>query len=488
MKASLPENIDLNKHIADYPPEDYGIVKFDQDHAHYLLDLVTTIPARNQKVADSMIDGYTPMYSKALQSVVHDYRQYLDYFITTDVLESDNIYRVGLSSDGKGKSKGYRYAAKHSEVSVRTVGFSEKFCEKLSRDRRKRFNKLRKDYVCLTKWLWPECGLRIDVFEAQRFLSHKRDVQLANPDLQDTKTHPIYGFEIKKKPEVQFMFAMSNVERLASGDIDCTVDQTVGRMHTVLTNMKSDLRNLITYKGAPLVSIDIKNSQPYISTILVKLNNSKRGRDPLFHLKHHLKQQTPPTQPNNPLMLENIKEMSENEDFKIFIKLVKGVPEEGESNEEDLYTYMQKEGAKRGLQFENRSQVKKVMFEVLFSRNRRNTQSKKLFNELFPSVSLVFKSLKEEDHTLLPRLLQTIESFVILHLIAKKIAKRFPNAPIFTIHDSIVTTKEYGDKIEKIMYDELTKIIGISPMLKVDHWSPGNLDWDRYKLPPVSAA
>jgi hypothetical protein len=48
-----------------------------------------------------------------------------------------------------------------------------------------------------------------------------------------------------------------------------SVDPNVHRFHSNLTCMKSIYRNLLTYDGQKLVSIDIKNSQPYLSTKLL---------------------------------------------------------------------------------------------------------------------------------------------------------------------------------------------------------------------------
>jgi len=49
-----------------------------------------------------------------------------------------------------------------------------------------------------------------------------------------------------------------------------SVDSTAGRLHTNLTNLKSDLRNYLTYDGKTLVAVDIRNSQPYLSLALFR--------------------------------------------------------------------------------------------------------------------------------------------------------------------------------------------------------------------------
>jgi hypothetical protein len=135
---------------------------------------------------------------------------------------------------------------------------------------------------------------------------------------------------------------------------------------------------------------------------------------------------------------------------------------------------------KYGIPFTDRKEVKVGMFEVLFTKNRYRSNAKKLFNNLFPSVNKLFQIIKKDDHTLLPRLLQNIESFIVLQVITKRIARKYSTIPLFTIHDSIATTAEHGNKVAEIMDKELTTIIGIAPKLKMEQWSPEHLDWNKY--------
>ncbi len=479
MKVLIPTSFNLEKHIQSYPPSSYGCDKFDYDHALYLLSLITFVPARNKKITDSMKNGYTPLYSPLLQSFVHDYRSYLNYFIQTGVIETDNIYRSEAEFPNEGKSKGYRYTTEYCGGDIYEVQYGARFQRVLKKRRDEAYRALRDDYGHLIKWLWPECKLEIDKNAALEYLDQRRSAQLLYPHLQDTKRDPIFNEKKKKDPETQYRFAKANVELIASGNIVCTVDGTVGRMHTVLTNMKSDLRNLITYLGAPLVSIDIKNSQPYLSTILTTIQETKRGRHPLNTLKQQIQTTINQTHPNSSLMLEEMNELFDKQDFTIFKNLV-SYNKHG-ANGEDLYTYMLKKGKELNLPYANRREAKEGMFEVLFSSNRHHSQAKRLFRELFPSVDKLFRSLKELDHSLLPRLLQKIESFILLRVVTKRIARRYPSAHLFTIHQSIVTTLDYRERVRTMMHDELTKIVGLEPKLKDEYWRPENIDYEKYQ-------
>jgi hypothetical protein len=63
----------------------------------------------------------------------------------------------------------------------------------------------------------------------------------------------------------------------------------------------------------------------------------------------------------------------------------------------------------------------------------------------------------------------------MIDVIAKRISVEYPDAPIFTIHDSISTTEEYVDVVEDIMKEELSKAIGHAPKLAREDWCKSNM-------------
>ena len=49
-----------------------------------------------------------------------------------------------------------------------------------------------------------------------------------------------------------------------------------------------------------------------------------------------------------------------------------------------------------------------------------------------------------------------------------------PNAPIFTIHDSIVTTIGNEDFVAMVMQQELSKALGLNGKTDIKYWSEFN--------------
>lgn len=170
-------------------------------------------------------------------------------------------------------------------------------------------------------------------------------------------------------------------------------------------------------------------------------------------------------------MLGDIDKTLMNNEFSQYINLVVSGT---------LYEFLEQQFSQRlGETFANRKEVKTAVFQVLFTDNRflgqEDAKPKKMFKEMFPYVYEVFRQIKSKDKTLLPRLLQSIESYLMINVIAKRISEEYPDAPIFTIHDSISTTEEYVDVVEAIMKEELSKAIGHAPKLAREVWCKSNM-------------
>ena len=95
----------------------------------------------------------------------------------------------------------------------------------------------------------------------------------------------------------------------------------------------------------------------------------------------------------------------------------------------EFYEEFEKEYIKEyGVPHFSRAELKAEMFLVLFSDNRfigqHNTKGRDLFKKLFPNVYAVFKMIKKGDKTLLPLLLQRIESDIMLNDICAVIEEK----------------------------------------------------------------
>ncbi|MFC2118073.1 hypothetical protein ACFLSY_05485, partial [Bacteroidota bacterium] len=90
---------------------------------------------------------------------------------------------------------------------------------------------------------------------------------------------------------------------------------------------------------------------------------------------------------------------------------------------------------------------------------------KKLLYSLIPNVFAIFNQFKKKDYKTLPVLLQRIESYLIIDLITKSIPK---SIPIYTIHDSILTTEVHVKYVKEKLIWDIQKYTGLLPNVKIN--------------------
>lgn len=445
----IPENLDLDYFIKNYPP--ISIKTFKKTKMLYILDLITTIPVYNKGLL--LVNDFVPINAQLLQKKVRNYNQYLDYLVNLNIVEVNKQYLPGL------KSRSYKYSKQFS-TKVVAISIIQK-TKKITHNKHSKFRLSKtqmEDYNHLIKW-YNEC-LQIDIESAQKHILNEYFVKS-----EKIKS----GFD--KSPLLQYNSSKVSIEKISAGALQLNIDDFGYRLHTNLTNLKSELRNLLTYNGLQLVSIDIVNSQPYMSTLLF---NSSFWELPSHHnvLTHNSIGLSITNIFNKYttclfIMLCKKAESSINSDLHKYLEIVQnGI----------FYEYMAEHS---NINIDNRKQVKAAMFQVLFTDNhfinQKEAAPKRLFKELFPDVYKFFSLLKQKEKNNMPMLLQRIESHVILLTITKRIANENPNLPIFTIHDSIVTTKGNESYIQNVMEEEMTRIFGFPPQLTVSTWKPENL-------------
>ncbi len=119
-----------------------------------------------------------------------------------------------------------------------------------------------------------------------------------------------------------------------------------------------------------------------------------------------------------------------------------------------------------------REHAKKITFRTLFSKNYYESFDRyiMLFKEAFPNVLRIFRRTKRIHHRALAVALQSLEADIVLNKACKIINDNYPEVPIFTLHDSIITTEENVNLVKEIMHRTLEHYIGYPPVLKEDRW------------------
>ncbi len=483
MRLYLPDNLDIFELTHNNPP---SFKPYKLDKLCYILHLINAIPLMDK---DIQYEDFVPINAKKLQEKIQNYKKYLDYLEhDLKIIESDNHYVVGE------KSKGFRFIEKY-RTSVNFMQVEDfVFRNKLKAQKNRKIESV-KHLDFLTKWFNPK--LKIDYDFVYEFLEEEHSLKIKD------KAYWEYD-RVRKKykhPTNQLIHAQMSAQRLKWQDYNLLLDDNVFRLHTNLTNMPSRVRNAITYDGQKLISLDIKNSQPYLSTILLsrdfwimqKIESNKNNslsiafdepQSRYFSYFNQINKDFKELESNklnisninihnsdSYIMLGEIPQSLVDNEFQHYIDLVVSGK---------LYEYLEDAFLNElGIELKDRKEVKAAVFQVLFTSNQFKGQAeaapKRLFEQKFKEVYDVFAKIKSKDKSLLPRLLQSIESHLMINVIAKRISVEYPFAPIYTIHDSISTTEEYVSVVEQIMIEELTKAIGHAPTIRPEVWCKSNM-------------
>jgi hypothetical protein len=260
----------------------------------------------------------------------------------------------------------------------------------------------------------------------------------------------------------QYNSIMASAIRIINGNIFFSIDETEGRFHSNITNMARGLRPYLRINGEPLTNIDIKNSQPYLSTIILTAPSKVAwlSKNTAFAL-----------------LLQTLK-VSLSKDVKKYIYLVVLG---------QFYEYLMNEFSKEGLAL-SRKETKEQVLRILFARNRLpkneiNRKCRLIFKNRFPTVHRIFSKVRGHEQgdkfTNFKRfsiLLAGIESYLLLDVIVKRINKELPKVIVLTIHDSIMTgiLTDNVEAVRKIMTEELTFFIGFEPKIEYEGIEPNN--------------
>jgi len=442
----IPSSLDLKKLLEKKPPD----FKYNIDKFYYILDYLS----RGMDLEDlDNNEGFINVNAKKLQGAVHNYKKYLDYMLKRRIIRTDMVYIVGK------KSKGYLIQGyKEHRASVVKIPITSWPMIKRKRKELAEFeqenNTTEKKYPHLTKWFNNK--LQIDVIGA------KQKVEELFPE----QTGPIRGNRKGKPSDWNKRYkAIYSIEKFARQEFYYSVDDNVGRFHSNLTNLKKELRNFITYDRQKLVNVDIKNSQPLFSTLLLsKTFYENKSRCSIFNFPHSLSLISLSSHiPFFIIMIVKSLQKADNKDIDEYISIV---------NSGQFYKQIS------DLLFPDQTfdkkKVKMMFFKVFFSNNHTlgqpGAKDKKKFAQKFPDVYNIFKLIKRKNHTALAHILQTIESEIIIQRVVPRIATEKPNLPIFTIHDSVATTMGNEEYVASIIREEIFQLTGLHAQLGNEYW------------------
>jgi len=250
-KVITPVNFDLDEHLRNHPPFE----GFEARKMLYIMSLVYLIPSWNSD--DISEDGFVPISTDKLSRRIRGYKRYIDYLLDTGVFVTDGSYVVGS------KCRGFKYSGLYSNSEPNGILIDNPVPyitgEQFMQQKRHEL-----DAKYLYHW-YNQGKLKIDYHLAVKCAYNMKEARFE----QGYETWS-YNVKTRKKkyPRSQYNAALVNIGALVAHDYNVHKDNNVHRLHSRLTNLQKELRNFITYDGQKMVSIDIKNSQPYLANVL----------------------------------------------------------------------------------------------------------------------------------------------------------------------------------------------------------------------------
>lgn len=438
--AYLAANLDLDGFLALSPPS-FG---YKHERFVYLLDLICRLSIQNKHKKEREETFSARLKSSLLKKKVHNYEDYLNYLVERKYLEKDDYYVVGK------QSKTYSLTDEYLSdgILAKKIRYSEGFKKRIDEDLELR-TAGKKKYPELYDWFTI---LDID-YDA---VKTKIQEMWNNHELSNRQVH----------------YYDTSVENFRNKELFFVVDSKGARLYSNLTSMPKIFRPYLSCLGEKLVSIDIGSSQPFMATCLLNYEFYKPSKEEngLVTLDSLTKSEGKFNAVSNlPNHIRKVGELFENgavsiDGLNIYRQSI--------LNGSIYETFAEKVKDVIGNDM-NRDVAKKELCKVLFSKDPQKKPSgyKFVFSDLYPDTFRVFHECKRSKHSYFAILLQAIESHIVLDNIVKRFVSSYDNRyPVFTIHDSVITTSENEDKLLSIMREELMRMVGIMPRLKVERW------------------
>lgn len=440
--------------------------------------IITIIQRQNTFNNKPLTNAPVSLYTPILKGIVSNYEEYLRWLVEMEVIFLAENYSVGHHSN------------KYCFTDFILMSF-----EKVSELEKVEMKALVSDSIIIEKSIedsniyiknqhllkWFNDRLEIDFEGALNFID-----EFVNENYTYVSgDYRIYNIE-PEKIGCKKMHWTNQISRLHHKVFTASRNEESDyRVHTVLTNFKKIFKPFVTYDSKKMVAFDLKNSQPYFLLFLISnlISNKNMYVNRLCRKVYGSRLCT--------FMLPILKETLSSKEFtEEFFQLKKWILEG--TLYENLALALEPQKLFTGKYFipnvfikqlkrrectvfdTERELMKSVFIKTLFCKNVKEDSENEYYyhklRERFPQFIRVLEILKEKDNAHLSRLLQNIESHCIIDYVTKKIAKDYPEMPLFTIHDSICTTVDFESVLGGIMVQYVEEFTGFEPKVAKESW------------------
>ena len=360
-------------------------------HYLYICHVIGELQHSHKKFKDR---EYANIHYKTITSVVSKYKytKIIANLKNWGVIACNNKYQPGK------ESKGYKLLPPYNRPDKRVKINDNKLNMKLSEFKMKSQKELNK---------LPQVYNDLEIRNSWIKLDYKTSTTYNNAfyfTQSDTYNSNLYSISAYRDGNYRFLVDKSN------------------RIHTNLTNLKSDLRRFLSVQGEKLGQVDITNSQPLFLYLIIK-DETEIPQD-------------------------------EKETYRALVENGK------------FYEYFFE---KLNLTSDKRDEVKEMTYKYIFYGETPTYENTcfNIFREDFPNIVNFIADVKKSDYKQLAFLLQKAESTFVIEKVASEFIRRNETTTEFmgTIHDSIVVKASKLDQAVQVM-KECFHQEGINPLLK----------------------
>ena len=419
---------------------------------------------------------YVPLYSKVLKkNCGNHYSVYLEGMLNNGIIECDDMY-----SKVTHESFGFRLSEKYAVSTLKHITLTDTFLvRRIKEYRKEKIAELKTKsapIAHLIRWLTYD-GLKIDKEEALEFLeTYKRKLssELSKRNLKKGHLKKQDAFVLRRYYKIK-----NQIESWGSNK-HISIDDAGGRLYSPITGLPSLFRNFLTFNGEELVGFDIKNSQPLHFLIMLKKEFWKSYTPGLTlkrldsRLWRYLQGEVDYA---DVIMFQESPETQYSKGFTNYT--FKNLVLYGKLYEFICFKFFNKHLTKGGIdRFNTRAKTKQEFMHMMYHNPKEFYSKAKAvfadFEKLFPTEAAVMNLMKKRKYNDFPIILQKLEAQMLLHKVAKRVYDKNPDIPLFTIHDSLLTTKTYANTLKSILEDEYKKLLGFIPQFEKTEYSEHN--------------
>ena len=481
MKVTIPANIDVVKMLKDQNLSKTRL-KSMRDKMYYFLSILTRTNDNSKFLLDS------EKYKKVCSCILKKLLGNKDYYEIIKILESKNEPIIEKNKKWKsslnnaGQCQGYRINKIFDTGNTKMVRINKSLSDKIKENS---INDISTKYSFLTK----------------QFKIHK--ITLDDRVYDYLKKYYIELKLLAKDNEYQNIVLNNHIGRwldyinkIKNNNLWYNVSKENHRLSSTFTSIPKELRKFILINGKPLEMIDIKSSQPYILSSIIKtkyfLENNNGYNLKTIHPKAYKQvmsiiNETNKLYQNNPIISASSPYKQSITRTSLYMWCEFLAEKEAQTLaeyalypfEKDFYMDIIDTNSSNfdyqriETRIELREKLKSVMMLILFDdnfKNRNNNPFIKLFNKIYPGVNAWI----EKMHRMIGKnefsyIMQRTESYLLLDNACREFNLKYPNAPIFTIHDGLYTTEEFIRELSLITNTTLTNLTGSKPGIKYSY-------------------